>query len=212
MNAKVAVLQQQRPRLAPAPAGGDAWRHWSAATISGIWGAPIENVRVQWPLVYSELAMRGYGDRPPCIAAIATIGVEAGTFWPVREGWWLSDAARVAYLTRMYEGRADLGNTQPGDGARYGGAGLIQLSGRANYRTYGQAIGIDLEAHPERALEPAVSAAVFGEYFRRHRTVQGYGIPDAARAGDWRMTRILVNGGTNGWDDYISYVRALEAA
>ncbi len=42
-----------------------------------------------------------------------------------------------------YEGRADLGNTQPEDGPRFKGRGLIQLTGRANYKAYGDAIGID---------------------------------------------------------------------
>ncbi len=48
-----------------------------------------------------------------------------------------------------YEGRKDLGNTQPGDGARYKGRGLVQLTGRANYLEYGQALGLDLVEHPE---------------------------------------------------------------
>src|SRR5438552_406834 len=50
---------------------------------------------------------------------------------------------------RGYEGRADLGNTQPGDGKRFKGRGPIQLTGRANYRSYGQRLGVDLESHPE---------------------------------------------------------------
>ena len=48
-----------------------------------------------------------------------------------------------------YEGRADLGNTQPGDGQRYKGRGLIQLTGRANYREAGKALNLPLEQQPE---------------------------------------------------------------
>jgi len=44
-----------------------------------------------------------------------------------------------------YDGRADLGYSQPGDGRRYQGRGPIQLTGRANYRRVGRQIGIDQE-------------------------------------------------------------------
>src|ERR1700704_2715751 len=55
-----------------------------------------------------------------------------------------------------YEGRKDLGNTQPGDGKRYKGRGPIQLPGRANYRAAGKALGYDLEGMPELAARPEV--------------------------------------------------------
>lgn len=55
-----------------------------------------------------------------------------------------------------YEGRADLGNTQPGDGKRYKGRGPIQTTGRANYRRDGRTLGIDLEAHPELLSIPSL--------------------------------------------------------
>lgn len=58
---------------------------------------------------------------------------------------------------QAYEGRADLGNVKKGDGKRYPGRGVFQLTGRANYRDFGKMIGIDLEAEPERAEEPAIS-------------------------------------------------------
>lgn len=55
-----------------------------------------------------------------------------------------------------YEGRADLGNTQPGDGKRFKGRGPIQTTGRANYRRIGRQIGIDLERHPELLSNPSL--------------------------------------------------------
>ena len=55
-----------------------------------------------------------------------------------------------------YEGRSDLGNNQPGDGRRFKGRGYIQLTGRANYRTVGRAIGVDLENNPKKAEEPKI--------------------------------------------------------
>ncbi|HYC66629.1 glycoside hydrolase family 19 protein [Brevundimonas sp.] len=57
---------------------------------------------------------------------------------------------------QAYEGRADLGNTQPGDGKRYKGRGPIQLTGRANARFYGRKCGIDFENHPELMAIPSI--------------------------------------------------------
>lgn len=66
---------------------------------------------------------------------------------------------------RGYEGRADLGNTQPGDGARYKGRGPIQLTGRHNYRTAGAQLGLPLETQPELAALPENGALIAGWYW-----------------------------------------------
>ena len=54
---------------------------------------------------------------------------------------------------RAYEDRADLGNTRPGDGVRFKGRGLIQLTGRANYQKFGKISGLALEENPTLAAD-----------------------------------------------------------
>ena len=50
-----------------------------------------------------------------------------------------------------YEGRRDLGNTQPGDGRKFKGRGPIQLTGRLNYTSFAEYMGdMDIVEHPER--------------------------------------------------------------
>ena len=108
--------------------------------IARIVGATPADVATNWPLVEGALESRGMRDPAVMIAAIATIGVETdGTFRPIDE------VGDVAYFTRMYEGRSDLGNTKKGDGARYHGRGYIQLTGRSNYDEYGDKLGFPLE-------------------------------------------------------------------
>lgn len=91
-----------------------------------------------------------------------------------------------------YEGRVDLGNTQPGDGKRYKGRGLVQLTGRANYRRIGKLCGIDLEAEPGRAADPAIAARTACAYWHDR------GINRHADRDDLIAVTFAVNGGLNG--------------
>lgn len=99
-----------------------------------------------------------------------------------------------------YEGRKDLGNTKPGDGKRYKGRGLIQLTGRANYRTYGKRLGIDLEGNPYQAARPDLSLIVALEYWK-DKGLNAYADRDDIVA----ITK-RINGGTNGLKDRKAYL------
>ncbi|MDB5099743.1 MAG: hypothetical protein JWM80_4164 [Cyanobacteria bacterium RYN_339] len=158
--------------------------------------APLANVKQNWPVISQALKEAGITDKAGVIAALATIGTEVGSFQPIPE-----------YASgQEYEGRSDLGNTQPGDGVRYKGRGFIQLTGRANYESYGKKLGIDLVNNPDLALRPDVAAKVLAEYFKERN------IPAKAQAGDWQGVRRAVNGGLNGWDTFNGDVQRLQQA
>ncbi|EKY30618.1 chitinase class I [Brevundimonas diminuta 470-4] len=114
---------------------------------------------------------------------------ESGGFRFMQEIWGPTQAQRG------YEGRADLGNTQPGDGRRYQGRGPIQLTGRANYRRVGRQIGIDLERHPEIVSHPSIGLLV-GCFYWSDRKLNA-----RADADDLLGLTKAINGGTNGLED-----------
>jgi putative chitinase len=99
-----------------------------------------------------------------------------------------------------YERRADLGNTQPGDGVRYKGRGIFQLTGRANYITYGKKLGLDLVNHPDLASTPEVSVRVALEYWKDKN------LNALADADDIVSITRRINGGTNGLDERKAYL------
>ncbi|OIQ85580.1 chitinase class I [mine drainage metagenome] len=98
-----------------------------------------------------------------------------------------------------YEGRADLGNTQPGDGVRFKGRGLIQITGRTNYERCGQGLGVDLIAQPEQLETPLLAARSAGWFWGSHH------LNELADAGDFRTLTRRINGGYNGLADRFDF-------
>lgn len=99
-----------------------------------------------------------------------------------------------------YEGRADLGNTAPGDGKRFKGRGPIQITGRANYRTFGRRIGIDIERHPEIAAIPSIGLHLALEYWADRK------LNALADADDVEGITRRINGGVNGLADRMAHL------
>jgi putative chitinase len=98
---------------------------------------------------------------------------------------------------KVYGGRADLGNTEDGDGWRFSGKGLIQLTGRNNYKTCGDALGVDLVANPELLIEPEYAALSAGWFWNKR------GLNALADNEDWTTITKRINGGTHGLQDRI---------
>jgi len=133
-------------------------------------------------------AMNRYGivGTPRAAAFVAQVGHESGQLHYVREIW--GPTAQQA----GYEGRADLGNTVKGDGSKYRGRGLIQITGRANYTACGEALGLDLLSKPE-LLELPQHAAMSAAWFWSTK-----GLNTLADQGDFVKITRRINGGTNG--------------
>ncbi|THF55913.1 glycoside hydrolase family 19 protein [Pseudothauera rhizosphaerae] len=138
--------------------------------------------------------MREYGiDTPARIAAfLAQIGHESGRLRYVREIWGPTPAQA------RYEGRKDLGNTEPGDGKKYLGRGLIQITGRANYQQASDALGEDFIAYPA-LLETPNWAAKSACWWWAAR-----GLNTLADAGDFTKITSRINGGQNGRADRVA--------
>ncbi|WP_300756319.1 glycoside hydrolase family 19 protein [Janthinobacterium sp.] len=121
-------------------------------------------------------------------AFLAQVGHESGQLRYVRE---LASGA-------AYEGRADLGNVIAGDGVRFKGRGLLQVTGRANYAACGVALRLDLLARPE-LLEQTLYACRSAGWFWQSR-----GLSALADAGDQERVTRRVNGGLNGLVDRLA--------
>ncbi len=121
---------------------------------------------------------------------------------------------------RAYEHRKDLGNTEPGDGVRFKGRGLIQITGRFNYQALSEAFGVDLIENPaqlggknvnvctaEQLRNAALSAGWFWNRTKLNTIADRINIMEPVESGDnfkrfVQMTR-KINGGTNGLKDRI---------
>lgn len=101
---------------------------------------------------------------------------------------------------RVYRNRMGNGDTASGDGWRYRGRGYLQLTGKDNYRRYGEHIGEDLVNNPDRAADPDVCWLIAAEYLARtHRS--GKSLLEWADADDVLMVTKGINGGTHGLAD-----------
>ena len=102
---------------------------------------------------------------------------------------------------KAYEYRKDLGNVQAGDGARYKGRGLVQLTGRTNYTTFAKAMGTDFVAHPELLSQPTWAMAVALWFWNTK------GLNALADKDDIKAVTKRINGGYNGLTSRAEYLR-----
>jgi predicted chitinase len=159
-------------------------------------GAAFENISparadALWP--YFNEALQ-YGSITTCnreAAFIAQIGHESLGLLYFEE---LASGA-------AYEGRTDLGNTEPGDGMRFKGRGPIQLTGRANYQSCATSTGVNFVNDPEKACYPS-GGFLAASWFWKANNLNQY--CDSGTAEDFIALSKRINGGTNGLDDRLA--------
>lgn len=148
---------------------------------------PYAHARAALYIVPLNAAMTAYeiNTKPRQAAFIAQVGHESGQFRYVKE-----IASGVAY-----EMRRDLGNIEPGDGVKYKGRGLIQITGRSNYELVGKALCIPCLAHPELLEQPINACRSAAWWWKTH------GLNELADANEFTAITKKINGGTNGLQD-----------
>ena len=163
------------------------------------------------------------GAKPEVAAALASTGVaamrDAGILdYPLRLAHFLAQVAHESAGLRLfveiwgptpaqfrYEGRSSLGNVQPGDGYRFRGRGPIQITGRDNYRRFGQIIGVDLISDPAAAARPEIGIQIACAYWTATR------LNALADRDDVVAVTRAINGGTTGLADRQARVAAMKA-
>jgi putative chitinase len=101
---------------------------------------------------------------------------------------------------KVYGGRADLGNVEDGDGWKFHGRGVIQLTGRANYTVCGQALGQPFTSNPSLLLDPEWACLSAGWFWNKK------GLNALADTEDWTTMTKRINGGTIGLSDRINKI------
>jgi predicted chitinase len=151
-------------------------------------------------------------DAPPRAAAfLAQLAHESGQLRFMEEIWGPTPAQQ------RYEPRSALatalGNTEPGDGRRFKGRGPIQLTGRANYRRFGDLLGENLIADPARAARPDLAFRIAGLFWSKKGL---NALADLATADAFREITRRINGGFNGleerWKFYATACAVLSVA
>lgn len=151
------------------------------------------------------------GDRVPVfVECLNHAMLEFGIDTAIRQSCFLAQVAHesgsLRYTLeiadgRAYEGRKDLGNTQPGDGPKYRGRGLIQITGRTN--TTACLVALGRKEEDRLYLETPMGACRSAAWFWKEN-----GLNELADTGAFAAITKKINGGFNGMDERIRhYIR-----
>lgn len=172
----------------------------NARELAACTGARIDRAEAFLPHLVAAMAEFDINTDARQAAFLAQVGHESGGLHWLVELWGPTSAQS------RYEVRHDLGNSEPGDGYRFRGRGLIQLTGRANYEAASAALGVDLIAEPERLGEPELAARSAGWFWKSH------GCNGLADAGEFERLTKRINGGLMGYPERLALWDAAKEA
>jgi peptidoglycan hydrolase-like protein with peptidoglycan-binding domain len=165
-------------------------------------GTPVANIKTNLPFVLQALADAGLRDKQMILMALATIRAETASFRPISEGISKFNTTPGSHPFNLYDnkGQGSLGNQGPPDGERFKGRGFIQLTGRANYKQHGAAIGLgnQLIENPDLANQPDIAAKLLASFIKNKEQA----IRNALSANNLALARKLVNGGSHGLPEF----------
>ena len=154
--------------------------------------APADKIKAYGPIFGKACEEMGFNTPKRIAALLGQIGVESGELRYDKElpsKYNKKDPKDASEpVGTLYEGRKNLGNLQVGDGPKFIGRGVLQLTGRANYELYGKKLGIDLANKPELACSPEVSVKIACQYFKDRK------LDEAADKWDLDTITLKVNG------------------
>ncbi|MFA5170438.1 MAG: glycoside hydrolase family 19 protein [Sulfuriferula sp.] len=125
---------------------------------------------------------------------LGQVAHESGELRYSAEIWGPTDAQE------KYEHRLDLGNINPGDGKKFKGRGLIQITGRANYSKVSDVFKVNFLTHPELMEQPDYAAKTAAWFWQTH------GCNELADKMAYALITKKINGGMNGWPSRLVYL------
>jgi hypothetical protein len=126
----------------------------TATAIATVTKAPIANVEANWPYLLLAMGRHGMSEYLVQVGMAATIAIETGKFLPIKEGRAKDPDSAVYRQQAKYYDKG------------YFGRGYIQLTHESNYREIGEAIGNDLVANPDLALDQWIAAKIAAYFFK----------------------------------------------
>lgn len=169
---------------------------------------------VNWGLIQDAFGSHGISDVYNLAGICATVAVETGcTFKPVEER---GDASYFIknYWSNAYT-RKQLGNKSPLDAINYHGRGYIQITGRYNYQTAGDALNVSLLFQPQLACQPGTAAKILKWFWTTRKLDRlcgsiGEDTQPAQKLIVYQQVRRIVNGALNGLPLYMEVLKKLD--